>query len=163
MGGYYAVFWFLRLHTDQQLDSRLDSNEYDPDETIEIRIPVSLPYPIHTSEFERVDGRFEHQGQFFKLVKHRFQHDTLYIVCIRDHQTRELVNTMNDYVELTQAVPGTNQKAWNFLSKLIKDYHSGTGIAVVHHPGFSMHLLFSEKNERCLKPLLPVHAPPPKA
>lgn len=163
MGGYYVVFWALRVHADQQITYRLDSNQYDPDESIELRIPVALPYPIYTRGFERVDGRFEHQGEFFKLVKHKFQNDTLYIVCIRDHQTRELVNTMDDYVELTQAMPATNQKAWNFISKLIKDYFSHEGVTIFRQNGFSMPLLFDERPEHFFQLIIPVHAPPPKS
>jgi hypothetical protein len=162
VGGYYVVFWALRLHTDHRITYKLDSNQYAPDETIELRIPVALPYPIYTRDFERVDGRFEHGGEFFKLVKHKFQNDTLYIVCIRDHETRELVNTMDNYVELTQTLPATNQKAWNLLSKIIKDYFSHEGVAMLHQFGFTVPLLFNETPELFLQPVIAVHAPPPR-
>lgn len=156
------MFWVLRLHTDQQINYRLDSNQYDPGETVELKIAVTLPYPIYKQEFQRVDGRFEHEGEFYKLVKQKYEHDTLYIVCIRDRQTRELVKTMNDYVEMTQANPPTDQKAWSFLSKLMKDFYSHEGISILHQYGFSMPSLFGERPEFFLPPLIPVHAPPPK-
>ncbi|MEX2231647.1 MAG: hypothetical protein WD824_05780 [Cyclobacteriaceae bacterium] len=165
VGGYYIVFWGLRFQSDQQLTSRLDANLYEPEETIELKIPVALPYPIQSQDFQRVNGRFEHGGEFYKLVKHKLENDTLYVVCIRDHQTRELVNTMTDYVQLTQALPGTNtaNKALNFLSKLVKDFCSHQDINMLHQYGFSMLIVFTEIREFFLQPVISVHAPPPKA
>lgn len=162
VGGYYIVFWGLRLETDQQLSARLDAGLYDPDATIELRIPVTLPYPIYTEGFKRVDGRFEHNGEFFKLVKHKFQNDTLYIVCIRDGETRELVNTMTDYVRLTQAFPASHEKAHNFLGKLAKDFLSRPTGGIVQGAGFSMMIAFFQLKDSFDTRALPVHSPPPK-
>ena len=36
--------------------------------------------------YERVNGEFEHNGEFFKLVKQKLENDTLNIVCIKDHR-----------------------------------------------------------------------------
>jgi hypothetical protein len=162
VGGYYIVFWGLRLQADKQLTTRLDADLYNTHETIELKIPVTLPYPIQQQEFQRIDGRFEHHGEFFKLVKHKLQNDTLYIICIRDHQTKHLVNTMTDYVKLTQALPGTSQKALNFLGKLLKDFYSQADIGIALNYGFSMVILFKKTSDSLPDPVIPVHSPPPK-
>ena len=165
VGGYYIVFWGLRFQTDHQLTDRLDADLYDVEETIEIKIPVALPYPIQSQEFQRVDGRFEHNGEFYKLVKHRYHNDTLYVVCIRDHQTRELVNTITDYVQLTQALPGTNtgQKALNYLSKLVKDFYNQEDITLLRQHGYSIVIQFAERPNLFLQPVIAIQAPPPRA
>ncbi|MEO5599502.1 MAG: hypothetical protein ABIR06_01110 [Cyclobacteriaceae bacterium] len=106
VGGYYIVFWGLRVKADQLLTERLDANEYKSNETIEIKIPVRLPYPIQQQEFERIDGKFEHNGEVFKLVKHKLENDTVYIVCIRDHRIEHLESTLTDYVNASNALPG---------------------------------------------------------
>lgn len=164
VGGYYIVFWGLRYQTDQKLTYRLNTDQYDPSETIEIKIPVTLPYPIQDRDFERVDGRFEHNGEHFKLVKHKLQNDTLYVVCLRDQETRQLVTTLTDYVHLTQALPGadTSQKALHFLSKLIKDFYSHSNVSVLHQSGYIMDMLFNETPARLLQAVIPVLAPPPR-
>lgn len=165
VGGYYIVFWGLRFQAEQHLDRRLDANLYDTGETIELKIPMVLPYPIQTREFERVDGKFEHQGEFFKLVKHKLHNDTLYVVCIRDHATRQLVNTLTDYVQLIQAIPGTDagQKALNYLNKLVKDFCARADTSLVCQSGYSRLLLFSEARDMFIQRVVPVHVPPPKA
>lgn len=162
VGGYYIVFWGLRLETNQQLTARLDAGLYDPDATIELKIPVTLPYPIHTDDFKRVDGGFEHNGEYYKLVKHKFQNDTLYIVCIRDGETRELVNAMTDYIRLTQAFPVNHEKAHNFLEKLAKDFLSRPTGGIVERGGFSIMIAFFQLTDSFETRSIPVHSPPPK-
>ena len=165
VGGYYMMFWALRLQTDRKLGYRLDANLYHPEETIELKIPVALPYPIHSEDFQRVDGRFEHRGEFFKLVKQKLQNDTLYVVCIRDHATRNLVNAMNDYVQLTQGLPGEDNTpdALHYLSKLMKDLYSEGAVALRQRPGCTMAVQFPEQSDLFLQIVLPVQAPPPRS
>jgi hypothetical protein len=132
VGGYYIVLWGLRFQADQELTLRIDANLYEPEETIELKIPVVLPYPIQSQDFQRVDGRFEHQGQFYKLVKHKLENDTLFVVCIRDAETRKVVNTIRDYVKLTQdpPAPSSGKTALNLLSKLVKDFNTNSNINI---------------------------------
>ncbi len=165
VGGYYIVYWGLRYQTDQQLTLRLDANLYDPEETILLKIPVSLPYPLESNGFQRVDGAFEYNGEFFKLIKNKLEDDTLYVVCIRDRETRQLVKTMKDYVSLTQGLAdqSPSQKAIHFLSKFAKDFCSNEAVNIVQKTGFSMLILHEQKDERLLALSLPVHAPPPRA
>lgn len=164
VGGYYIVFWGLRIQKDHELTGRLDANLYDPEETIELRIPVALPYPLQSQDFQRVDGRFEHQGEFYKLVKHRLKDDTLYVVCIRDVQTRELVNTMKDYVKLTHDLPKTSsgKKALTFLSKLVNDLYTNISIDIIHQFKLKVPVLLVERPEFFLQPVIPVYGPPPE-
>lgn len=164
VGGYYIVYWGLRFQTDQQLTYRLDANLYNPSETIELKIPVVLPYPIQSQGFQRVEGRFEHNGEYFRLIKHRLHNDTLYVVCIRDVETRHLVKTMKDYVQLTQGLvesfPG--QKALHFLSKLVKDFCAHDEMRIMHQYGFTMLIAFSETSKDIVQTILPIHGPPPR-
>jgi hypothetical protein len=156
------VFWGLRFETDQKLTARLDADLYDQDATIELKIPVALPYPIYTEGFKRVDGRFEHKGEFYKLVKHKFQNDTLYIVCIRDHETRKLVSTIADYTRLTQSFPTNNEKAQDLLSKLAKDFFNRIDLTLVHQAGFVTNITYFELTGQFKQRALPIDSPPPK-
>lgn len=162
VGGYHIVFWALRIRVDQQISSRIERNQIGDDETLELKLPVSLPYPIYSEGFQRIDGRFEHQGQFYRLVKHKLENDTLHLICIRDSETRRLVNTMGEYVERTQTPATRSDKTWDFLSKLIKDYYSGTGVTVIHHEGYSIPSSFCAYTASFAEASLPVRVPPPR-
>ena len=164
VGGYYVVFVGLHFQLDQQLTSRLDNDLYDVEETVELKIPMPLPYPIYSDGFERVDGKFEHKGEYFKLIKHKWEKDTLYVVCIRDHGTRELVSTMINYVQHTLGLvnSSTGHKALNYLSKLIKDFFPQQETKIVHQNGFCVALVNGERPQSFPQPVIPVHAPPPR-
>src|SRR5690606_13274439 len=95
VGGHYLVFWGLRFQTDQQVSGWIDAEKYHPGDLIELKIPVSLPYPIYQTGYERVEGIIEHNGEFFRLVKQKYESDTVYVLCVRDVHTEHLVNVMN--------------------------------------------------------------------
>ncbi len=164
VGGYYILFWSLRRQTDKELTLRLDTNRYDPGKTIKLRIPVTLPYPLETTGYKRVDGRFEHNGEFFKLVKQKLQGDTLYVICIRDDATRALVETMTDYMQLTQALPfsDTGQRALHLLSKLIKEFCTQRAIDIGQPTAANIILNYPNLSDDLRQPVIPVLAPPPK-
>ena len=162
VGGYYIVFWGISLGLEQRLNSRLDANQYKEDETVELKIPMTLPYPIQSNGFERVDGKFEHNGEFYQLIKHKLQNDTLYVVCIRDHDTKSLVSTLNTYVKDTLGLTNTNKKALNFLSKLLKDYYAEDNINVDRWPGSLAEMVFADIPDLFLQIEIAVHAPPPR-
>ena len=159
------MFWGLRFQTDLKLSKKLDADLYDRDETIELKIPVALPYPVQSHDYQRVEGRFEHQGQFYRLVKNKLQNDTLYVVCIRDQETRKLFDTMKDYVQLAQALPGTStgHKALNFLSKLVKDFYPQVTVDMPSQGAVTITALTSERPHLFLQPVIPILAPPPRA
>jgi len=164
VGGYYIVYWGLRYQTYQQLSQRLDAGLYHPEETIELKIPVNLPYPVQSDEFQRIDGRFEYNGEHFRLIKQKLENDTLFIVCIRDAETKQIVRTIKNYLQLTQGLSGTpSQKALHFLSKIIQDYCSLKGIEIIHQNGFSMTLRYKQMVQHFVQPSIPVHSPPPRS
>lgn len=165
VGGYYIVYWGLRYETDRQLTRRLDGNFHNPDEEIELKIPVALPYPIQSQDFQRVEGRFEHNGEFFNLIKHKLKDDTLYIVCIRDHETKRIVTAINDYVQLVQGLPETSssQGTWQLLSKLVKDFCSQKEIEILHEYGIELLISFAPMADDFAGPILAIHSPPPRS
>ncbi|MBT1702012.1 hypothetical protein [Chryseosolibacter indicus] len=163
VGGYYLVFWALRYQANAELNSRLDQEDYSADQTVELKIPLTIPYPMHPRGFERVHGKFEHQGEFYQLVKQKLQNDTLYVICYKDHEEKQLMDTMTDYVSLSNDLPGTAKKALNFFGKLLKDFESGSDLALIASDTWCLNLTFSFSHEEVISASLSVLAPPPKA
>jgi hypothetical protein len=86
--GYYLVFVALQYQNDITMIEVLDARQHDPFNTITIKIPVSIPYMNNRSDYERIDGAFEHQGEHYRLVKQKFDEDTLTVVCVKDIETK---------------------------------------------------------------------------
>src|SRR6187402_1292445 len=97
--GYYGIFWLARERSNAAITCRIDSDQYTSAETITLKFPITLPYSTNSEDYARVRGSFEHQGEFYKLVKQKLEKDTLYIVCIKDRHEKKLVNAMADYTK----------------------------------------------------------------
>jgi hypothetical protein len=122
--GYYGVFLGLQYRNDSVLTEALDANQYNASQTVTIRIPVAIPYMNNDTDFERVDGKFEHEGKYYRLIKQRYANDTLTIVCLQDLEAKRINDALSEYVN-TFADNGSDQNKNTTISiTFIKDYLS---------------------------------------
>lgn len=120
--GYYGVFLGIQYHNEVSLTSRLDLNQYEESQTVTLKIPISVPYMTDQADFERVDGLFEHNGEFYRLVKQKYAKDTLTIICFKDTKNKQIHNALTDYVKtFTDQSSDQNQNSKTTIS-FIKDY-----------------------------------------
>lgn len=159
--GYYGVFLGMRYRNTQEFIQRLDAETYNTSETLTLKIPVSIPYYGET-EFVRVDGEIEHEGQFYRLVKQKYERDTLHIVCIRDVKRQHIQNALKDYVE-TFASHTSDPQQGNKMPTFIKDYVSVTFNLCASAGGWCLVLSRPGAEEFNDDPYSPSPAPPPKA
>ena len=145
------------------LSKRIEANNYDDTETIELKIPVSLPYPLQENGFERVDGKFEHKGTFYKLIKHKLENDTIYIVCIRDLETKQIANTLKDYVAKTNELPVNSKNTLNLFGKFLKDFEATQQDFFQQTSGWASDIEFSNPTFILHSADLIPQGPPPKA
>lgn len=123
MLGHYPVYIGMQWQARQDMEHRLDAEDIYGHELFEVKIPMSLPYWQNMQDYERVTGRFEHNGEFYTLFKQKVQDDTLFLVCVKDRQQKQLLQKLTEAVQLTFSdAPGTHQKAAKFLENLTKDY-----------------------------------------
>jgi hypothetical protein len=120
--GFYGLLQGLRYKTTQDLVKRLDNHRYSEDETILLKIPVAVPYQIDSEDYERVDGEFEHEGEFYRLVKQKYQNDTLFMVCIKDHTTKRIEQAVADYVKTFTDKPVDAKHNGKVINIFIKDF-----------------------------------------
>lgn len=114
----------MKAKAKKDLLTRLDANDYTTDETLVLSVPLSMPYPIYSAGYERVEGDFEQHGRAYKLVKQKIENDTLFIVCIRDDQSTKIINAFQDFSRVANNLPVASKEALNFLAKLYKDFNT---------------------------------------
>jgi hypothetical protein len=163
VGGYYLVFVALRFQANVELTKRLDADDYSREDLVELRLPVSLPYPLQENDFQRVDGKFEHNGQFYRLVKQKLENDVLIVICIKDKKEKQLDETMKDYSKLANDIPSSSKKSQNILSKLLKDFESLESGAIQRGNGWLQMIAFANLECKITSQLLSITGPPPKA
>ncbi|HZY81490.1 MAG TPA: hypothetical protein VFE50_18330 [Cyclobacteriaceae bacterium] len=76
----------------------LDADQYDESQTVTIKVPLSVPYMYNDVDFKRAEGTFEYEGEFYRLVKQKYQDDTLTIICIRDTEHKRISEALSSYV-----------------------------------------------------------------
>ena len=128
--GYYFIFMGLEFRHDSAMVKRLDNESFSTANAITIKVPMAIPYSSGSEEFNRVDGKFVHEGQVYRLVKQRFLNDTLTIVCVRDHQDERIKNALGDYLKTYtehNADQSSNAKvAFTFIKDFISQSFSVT-------------------------------------
>ena len=159
--GYYPVFWGLKYRARMEMNQRLDDENYNTEETVTIKIPLTVPYNTFGQDYERMTGSFEHHGEFFNLIKQKLEKDTLYIVCIKDHKEKQLHAAMTDFIKLSTDIPTSSQQTLKLLSGLIKDYLAATPTALTQNrQGLSLAFAIAP-NLDLPSNELPVPTPPP--
>jgi len=158
--GYYGVFWVLSEKANIEMTNRLDEDRYDNEETITIKFPLTLAYPINSSQFERVDGSFEYNGEFYKLVKQKLEQDTLYVVCIRDGEKKRLNSLLTDMVKIANHQP-VNSSAIKLLCSYAKDFVVSLNLEIKNTPDKSGNNFYSVDAD-VLVNSYPVINPPPE-
>jgi hypothetical protein len=165
VGGYYIVFWGIQNQASKNLLKRLDADDFSKEDLVVLTIPLTLPYPISANDggYERIDGEFRHDGEYYKLIKQKLENDTLFIVCYRDRDATRIASALTDYSNVANSVPAGTKHAQNFISKIYKDYN--TTEFTIHYKSrllyeqvylASSDLFFDGR-------AVPVDSPPPKS
>ena len=161
--GYYFLNMGLRYKAKTEISQRLDAEQYSDAETITFEIPLAVPYGFDSKNYERVNGEFEHNGEFYKLVKQKLFHDTLYVVCFNNKAEKALVSDMANFVKLSTDLPSSSKDNSRALNNLIKEYVSQPSIEVVAQKGLPLHLtFFAQSSDQLLETDFSVLSPPPR-
>ena len=127
--------------------SRLNADHYAGSETITIRVPLNMPYSSNSDSYERTNGEFEYNGEFYRLVKQKRYNDTLYVVCIKDIDHQRLKETLNQYANsLTDKTPvqksSSPKSNFDFLKEYIVSLFDDAGLI----NGWSRNLTYAHEN-----------------
>lgn len=111
--GYRFVVDYWQHKADIQLEARLDKNQYDESQLIELKIPIHLPYQTTWAGYERYDGEISLNGTLYKYVERKVSDDTLYLKCLPNTKKMHLETAKDDYFKNTNDVAANNSKKSN--------------------------------------------------
>jgi len=120
--GYYGVFLGLQFKNDLTMSKALAEDIYDEANSITVKVPVSIPYMPDQSDFERVEGKIEHNGRLYRMVKQRYAKDTLTIVCIKDIEHHRINVAHSDFVKTVTDKAPDSKPASKATISIIKDF-----------------------------------------
>lgn len=161
--GFYGLIIGLRYKTGLDLTERLDNEEYSEKETVTLKVPMALPYHIDSEVYERIDGEIEHEGEFYRLVKQRLEKDTLYIVCIKDHDSKRIKQALSDYVKTFTDKPVDSKQALKAFAGFIKDFLPSTIDIKPASSGWNYSVALTDFSDSFSNRSLAVFSPPPQS
>ena len=127
--GYRVVLSVMQNHADQKLESRIDNNDYDESQLIEIRVALNMPYQERFTDFERHYGEVTIDGIAYTYVKRKIEGDILILKCIPNHSKQQLIKTADDFAKSNsgqdQDNPGKKQTN-SFAKAFSGDYDDQT-------------------------------------
>ena len=120
--GYRIVSDFLQERSDVQMEARLDNNDYNEAELIEIRVPINLPYHNDWTDFERYDGEVEMNGIHYKYVKRKVEKGELVLMCLPNNERQLLQTARDNFFKLVNDLqqPDSGKKSDNGNSNSFK-------------------------------------------
>jgi hypothetical protein len=164
--GYYGIYVAMLNQARTALNEKINNDQYKEDQTITIKVPLALPYPVQQDEYQRVEGDFEHLGEFYKLVKQKYSNDTLYVVCIKNVDEKKATKVFSDLAKLStdqNSSPSNNQSAKTIVN-IIKDYNPVVEqIQLAHRQAIELGISFTFFSTNILSQDITVLSPPPES
>lgn len=122
--GYRIVTSLLTRDADKQLELRLDNNDYDEAQLIEIKVPLNMPYQNEQADFERHYGEMEVDGKYYTYVKRKVENGYLILKCIPNNTKEQIKAAGNDYFKMTNGLdqPDKKQDKNNFAKNFWSEY-----------------------------------------
>lgn len=124
--GYYGVFLGLQVSNTRAMQTSFDNDSYAQLHEVTVKVPLTVAYLGDSREYVRVDGEFEHEGEVYRMVKQRYQSDTLYIVCVKDKTSKKINQALTDYVKTFSDKPAGEKGNSKTIQNFIKDYMTTT-------------------------------------
>jgi len=97
LAGYKCWYYFLQDAENTRLEANLDKNNYSEQDLILFKVPLSNPYQISWTEFERVDGEIDIQGVMYKYVKRKVEDGQLILLCLPNYNKMKLAKVFSEF------------------------------------------------------------------
>ena len=122
--GYRFVTSLVAETADQQLEQKLDNQDYNEAQLIEVRVPLNVPYQNNSSEFERHYGEVEVDGKYYTYVKSKVENGFLVLQCIPNSSKEKITAAGNDFFKMANGLDQQSDKKQNSNNSLAKNFWS---------------------------------------
>jgi len=131
----------MEQKANTQLEARLDNNEYDESQLIEISIPLNMPYQTNQASFERCYGQVEVNGKHYNYVKRKIDNGQLVLKCIPNETKQRLQSARDNFFnlvnDLQQDHPAKKSTDTGVAKNLSADYDDQQPAAFVALQAFA--------------------------
>jgi hypothetical protein len=97
--GYYASVLVVESSWRGYVRNKIATSADELSGNLIIKLPLTLPYPIHTEEYVAASGKIEYNGKPYRMIKKRLYQDTLYVVCMSDPEPGMVNGKIKTYAD----------------------------------------------------------------
>jgi hypothetical protein len=108
--GYRILFYFAQQQSDTNIEKSFDGNQYNEQDLVTLKIPISVPYQVEQRDFERFDGEINLNGRIYKYVKRKVSGGNIVLLCLPDQNKMKLEAVKNDCVKNSSDLQNTASK-----------------------------------------------------
>ena len=156
------LFMGLHYRAELTMNKHIEQRTYGMENTITLKIPVTLPYQIFAEDFQYIQGEFEHNGTFYNLIKQKVANDTLYVVCIENELKSGIETRKVDFEKATNDWPGTTKTTYNLFTNFSKDFLQNSSWKPVLSNPVVFELSYARNTFETLDGFHNTSKPPPK-
>ncbi|MGN6618173.1 MAG: hypothetical protein ACTHJ5_13450 [Ilyomonas sp.] len=128
LAGYRLLFDYAQYVSDTHLDSVLDKDQYDENDLVAIKLPLSLPYQVNWKEAERADGEITLNGKIYRYVKRMYANGEMTYWCLPNTKKMQLQTAKDDFFEYANDLMQNNSSKKHsnttFNKNVVSDYDS---------------------------------------
>lgn len=161
----HLIFFFAFQHAlEKEWEASIWEESYDHAATQMMEIPLSLPYMANQEYFQTTNLSMEIDGQNLRVVKQRYQNDTLQIVYLRDYKQQKLENEVADWIKtITNKSPESPSKKNQLFAKFFpKDFIANKRYDFQELDYSNTRLSFKTVQTKYKAIVLDLKSPPPK-
>lgn len=111
---------YWETEANNRLEVKIDKQEYDEKELVEMRIPLTVPYGNSSKEFERYSGEIDIAGVHYKYVQRKVYNDSLILLCIPNKEKTQIATAREAFSllvnELQKETSGKKSSCPNSLA-----------------------------------------------
>lgn len=163
ISGYYSFMVMVKGQLTGRILEKIQSGVNEPGGNMIIKMPLSLPYSVDSKEYEPVRGQISYEGVIYQFVKQRLYKDTLYVVCVIDHQTTEANNKIKDYSKSLAGETREQSTGIRLVTSLTTYYFTNKHSLQSSDTGWTRDCLFAEVTDAYSYDSHPVIFHPPRS
>lgn len=125
--GYKLIFYFAIQQADRYTQNVLEQESYNDADLFTIEVPLSNPYQVSQSDFERISGEIELKGKIYHYVKRKIVNGNLVLMCLPDKKKtplksaeRKFFNMVNNLDQTKDASKSSQNKAGIFKVQILE-------------------------------------------
>lgn len=122
---------------------------------------MALPYPPNFDGYERANGEFEYQGEYYRIAKYRHINDTLLVVMVKNKRETSLHQSITHFAQASNDVPSSTS-SMKLMVSFAKEFISNSSKLLVSSAGWCASLTLADTEKKTACPYCNLIYPPPK-